>query len=734
MNKIAFFRILPVLILTASVSLQAQKKELVKDSIAKIEMPQVIILSKKNTLLNQLPGSAGFVDQSTLRQTAPISGNEVFRRISGIHVVEEEGAGLRMNLGIRGLDPDRSRSVLVLEDGVPVALNPYGEPELYYTPVIDRMQGLEVLKGSGQILFGPQTIGGVVNYITKDPPATPQGRLKISAGDFGYLSALASYGSTYGNTGLQVSYLHKQASKLSYTDFNLHDFCAKLKFRISQKSTLGVKLGYYTEHSNATYIGLTQNMYDTHADDFVLMAPDDYLSIKRKSFSATHQYQFSTRLRLVTTAYAYSTGRDWQRQDFATTNAISNGTGVIWGDTSISGGAVFMRDQNAHRNRSFEVMGIEPRLHYNYPIYNMASELQAGIRLNIENANEQRLNGKKANAKSGDLVEDEIRRGRAVSAFIHNSLSVSKKINLTAGVRVEHYDYQREILRNSFMIGNTLLVRDTNLKAGNQVTSLLPGIGLNFNASNYNTLFAGLHRGFAPPRVKDAISNQGQIYALDAEKSWNFEFGTRGKISKNFEYEATFFSMNFSNQIIPESESSGGTGSGLVNGGHTLHRGLELAFLADFGNLLHSQSKIIWKTNTTYNKAIFHKDRFLQNGAELVNISGNSTPYAPEYYLNSSIYFLLKFGLGAQLTFNAVGAQYTDALNSIMPASNGRIGKLKAYQVADINIFYNIPKTKVSFNVAVKNISNERYIVSRRPQGIRVGNPRFISAGVDIAF
>jgi Fe(3+) dicitrate transport protein len=379
-------------------------------------------------------------------------------------------------------------------------------------------------------------------------------------------------------------------------------------------------------------------------------------------------------------------------------------------------------------------MGIEPRLYYNYQIQNMASELQAGVRLNIENANEQRLNGKKADSKSGELVEDEMRRGKALSAFAHNSLSLSKKINLTTGVRLEHYDYEREIRRNSFMIGNSLLVRDTNLNAGNQVTSILPGVGLNINVSKNNTLFVGLHRGFAPPRVKDAISNQGQIYALDAEKSWNIELGTRGSISKYFEYEATLFSMNFSNQIIPESESSGGTGSGLVNGGRTLHRGVELAFLFDFGNLLKSHSKIHWKTNATYNKATFNKDRFIKDGTELVNISGNFTPYAPEYYVNSSFYFLHKLGFGAQISLNAVGAQYTDVLNSELPATNGRTGKLKAYTVADVNVLYHIPQTKVSLNVAVKNIRNERYIVSRRPQGIRVGNPRFISAGVDVSF
>ncbi|MBK8329789.1 MAG: TonB-dependent receptor plug domain-containing protein [Bacteroidetes bacterium] len=140
------------------------------DTANSIEMPQIKIISKRNGLFNTLPGSVGVVNQAEMLQTAPISGNEIFKRITGIHVVEEEGAGLRMNLGIRGLDPDRSRSVLVLEDGVPVALNPYGEPELYYTPLIDRMAGVEVLKGSGQLLLVHKPLGVLLILSPKTLP------------------------------------------------------------------------------------------------------------------------------------------------------------------------------------------------------------------------------------------------------------------------------------------------------------------------------------------------------------------------------------------------------------------------------------------------------------------------------------------------------------------------------------------------------------------------------------
>ena len=132
------------------------------------EMPQVLVVGYKDKLLSKVPGSVSVLRFKEIQQLAPISGNDVLRRVPGLNIVDEEGAGLRINIGVRGLDPDRSRNLLVLEDGIPVALNPYGEPELYFTPVIDKVRSIEVLKGSGQVQFGPQTIGGVVNLITAD--------------------------------------------------------------------------------------------------------------------------------------------------------------------------------------------------------------------------------------------------------------------------------------------------------------------------------------------------------------------------------------------------------------------------------------------------------------------------------------------------------------------------------------------------------------------------------------
>ena len=350
-----------------------------------------------------------------------------------------------------------------------------------------------------------------------------------------------------------------------------------------------------------------------------------------------------------------------------------------------------------------------------------------GVRLLFERAFEQRLNGKKSDAKSGDLVEDEIREGKALSSFLQNKIYLSKKLLLSFGVRIESYNYQRNIFRNTFLVNAVSKVVDTNIVASNDILTAIPGVGLNYQIFKDATIFGGVHKGYAPPRVKDAISTSGQVYKLDAESSWNYELGIRGAIKKVFNYELTGFYMDFSNQITPVSESSGGTGVGLVNGGETVHKGIEFSYNIKFHEWFKMKSKFTISNNLTFVKAYFSGDRFAKPGN---NINGNQTPYAPAHCHNLTLNYETVKNIGVQLTANYIGQQYTDILNTQTPSNDGRTGLLKKYAVYDCNLYYKSTKLKTTFSVAIKNVFDERYIVSRRPQGIRVGLPRYFIGSI----
>jgi Fe(3+) dicitrate transport protein len=714
-------------------------------------MEQVTVSGSRVGLLRYLPGSAASITRAELKTSNLLNGNEILRTVTGIHVVEEEGAGLRTNIGVRGLDPDKSRNVLILEDGIPVALGPYGEPEMYYTPAIDRMSGVEILKGSGSILFGPQTIGGVINYITADPPAESSGFVRINGGERGLFSGQMGYGNTFGNTGYQFNYLRRQAENLGPTQFASNDLNAKFRLKTSARSEVMVKLGVYDENSNSTYIGMTQLMYNSGGTDYIRLAPDDRLEIKRHSLGVNHVFRATDDFQLSTTAYAYNTVRNWKRQDFTSDPNASNLTGVVWGDSSIPGGAIYMVNSTGNRNRQFEVAGIESRMNVRYSLMGRESLLNAGTRLHYERAFEQRVNGSTADAVSGALRDDEIRTGNAMSFWTQNKLLLNRKLSFTAGVRSEFVDYERNILRKA--------AQDVNIINNTRVREIIPGMGLNYNFSDRAGIFTGIHRGFAPPRIKDAITNNGEDLLLEAEKSWNFEIGTRAELLRFTGVELTFFNMDFSNQVIPVSESSGGMGTGYINGGRTRHRGIEAELNLDIAGMISMPGRLSVGLNGTFLESVFAGDRFVIeripvggiNDTVLRNIKGNHTPYAPTVIASGYIHYESARGFGMRAGGHFTGSQYTDVLNTecitdwqtparlnpeytfVQANASGRIGKLPSYFVVNTSAWYNLGAA-LTLNVSVKNMFNERYITSRRPQGIRVGLPRMFSGGLTYNF
>lgn len=711
------------------------------------QMDQVSIIAERRGIFERVPGSLSYIDQQQIARLNPVSGNEVFRRSPGVHVVDEEGVGLRVNIGIRGLDPDRSRSVLIMEDGIPVSLAPYGEPEMYYTPAMDRMAGVEILKGSGSIIYGPQTIGGVINYITADPPLEPTGSFSVRGAEGGFFNALLSYGNTYENTGYQVNFLRKQADSIGVVNYQIHDFTARARTQLGEKSSLSMRFGVYDETSNSTYVGITQTMYDAGGGfDFARIAPDDRLDIRRYSMSLSHNRFFGENTRLTTTAFGYTTTRNWQRQDFSYSSFDANGnlqpappnfTGIVWGDESVPGGAIYMRNSTGNRNRQFEVGGLESRFHADGMAAGLQHEFTAGARLLYERAYEQRVNGQLGNASSGNLQDDEIRTGYGSSVYLHNQVHLTHRLSVTAGVRAEHFRYERDIRRGRFQVNGQNQVRDTLLVAGSSLMEIIPGAGFNYSLSSASTLFGGVHRGFAPPRIKDAVANDGYVYELDAEKSWNYELGMRQKTGMGISFELTAFYMDFSNQVIPVAESAGGAGAGtgLVNGGETLHRGIEAALVADIGSWLGSKSYALeWDAGVTFADARFGADRYVGSGANAVNIKGNKTPYAPSVFINSSLTFRHNSGALVCLTANHTGEQFTDIRNTVAPSADGRTGLLDSYTVFDANFAWNFPRIGTTVSVSARNLTNERYIATRRPQGIRLGLPRMITAGLKVDF
>ena len=144
----------------------------IADSIQVKELQEVTIIG---TSPFKVVGSGAWISQAKIQQLNQPDINRAIQTIPGINVRDEEGFGLRPNIGLRGTPVNRSAKITLMEDGILMAPAPYSDPSAYYFPTFARMEQLEVLKGSSQVKYGPYTIGGAINLISTSIPDSFKG-------------------------------------------------------------------------------------------------------------------------------------------------------------------------------------------------------------------------------------------------------------------------------------------------------------------------------------------------------------------------------------------------------------------------------------------------------------------------------------------------------------------------------------------------------------------------------
>lgn len=670
--------------------------------------------------VRRIPGSVDVLSPESLASARVLNVTEALRKASGVAVRDEEGFGLRPNIGIRGLNPTRSTKALLLEDGLPLAFAPYGDNATYYHPPIERFESVEILKGSGQIAYGPVTVGGVINYLTPDVPQRPEASLRLSGGNRDYVNGQVRGGGTWGGTGVFGEYMYKEGDgSRENLHSSLDDANVKATFSLGRRQTVTLKASLYAEDSQVTYSGLRQAEYeaDPRANPFA----NDAFTGRRYGASMRHALTIGHGALLTTQLYASRFSRDWWRQ--------SSNSGQRPNDSADPqcGGMVNLLSTcgNEGRLRDYDHFGVEPRLRFGHHLLGVASEAEIGVRAHFETQERRQENGATPTARRGTLVENNRRENQAYSAFLQNRILLGD-LTLTPGIRVEAIDYERT---------NRLANGGAGASGRTDLTQWVPGVGLAWGPDPRVSVFAGVHRGFAPPRTEDIINNTtGGVVDLDPELSWNYEAGVRSQPRAGVSLDATVFRMDYENQVIPAS-LAGGQGATLTNGGETLHQGFEASARVDGGTILGSPHNVFLRVAfTAVPTARFEGIRSSNvSGSTTVSVSGNRLPYAPERTATVGAGYSHPRGVTAFLEAVYVSDQFADDLNSVAPSADGQRGLIPAYTVWNATVNAEVPRARSTLFVTVKNLSDRLYIADRA-RGILPGPPRLVQAGIITRF
>lgn len=683
-----------ILSLTLLASSMATAQEIDDNSSNKVHLPKIEVVSSEMSEALATPGTITILTKENLKRMKAISTQDAVKKTAGANVIEAEGIAY---IGMRGLSPDGSRKILLLEDGAPIALGPYIDPSAYYSPLVERMERIDIRKGSSSLAFGPATIGGVINYVTKNPTRDQANAVTLTGGSRDYKSVLVEGSSVNQNNGLLFNAFLKDGNgSRDNSQFKTQDVLLKYGGALSDKSYIGIKLSQYKSDAQLTYLGLTQKLYEENA--YQNPAENDRLYLNRYEMAVNHEYQMDGGARLSTLFYINQTQRNWWRQDF----------------TKDGSGNINMLTTNKGRNREFNVAGVDSRYFNNWNFGQINNDLQVGLRAHTEQMHNIEIKGATPAARSGTIDADDQRFADALALYAENTIYFSNW-TLTPGMRVESYRLAREIFRKSSA--------DFNKGSALEKTEYLAGLGASYSLENQQYLFAGIHQGFAPPRVHDAIDNNGSSVDLEAERSVNFELGYRVQ-AENVQLETAIFQLDFANQLIQATES-GGAATGLTNGGETLHQGLELSVRYSPESL---RSTFIDLNATYVPVAKFNSTRIITSQDR----NGNRLPYSPEYLLNASVGYKVSSG-SVGLQYSYVSEQFADPENTVEGSVDGMRGILPAYGVFHISGEYKI-SPDVTMEVAGKNLADLTYISSRAPQGIFPGMRRTVYVGLKSNF
>ncbi len=688
-------------------------------------------------------GSAYYISPEEIRRFGYTDINRMLKAVPGVNMYEEDGFGLRPNISLRGTKAERSERITIMEDGILAAPAPYSAPAAYYFPNAARMSAVEVLKGSSQVQYGPFTTGGAVNLVSTPVPDRFSGRLNISYGSYGTLKTHAGVGDMGKHFGYMVEYLRYQSDGFKRYEehpsegFGRNDFIAKLRIKSDRPTglnhSLELKFGYADEHSDETYVGLSENDFKTSPFLRYAGSQTDDMRTRHRQWSATYLLNFSNRLRITTDVYHNYFHRNWYKL-----NDIRAGIGsgekrsiadvlndpetngryfdILTGKTDREGEALIVRANN----RSYYASGIQSKAEYRFHVGECFFDIELGLRYHTDK--EDRFQWDDAYAMKNRKMElflpgirggnaNRITSADALASYVLSKLRY-RGLTLTAGLRYEDVD----LLKKDYTASDLQRTGKTRVETANRARAFIPGLGIHYQVMPAASVFFGVHKGFAPPAAE---------LHQEPESSINTELGIRIAAEK-LTAELIGFRNRYDNMLGSDLAASGGLGTlDQFNVGRALVKGLE--FLLQYQPLPQA-----WNVELPLQLSYTYTDTRIGNSFESVSwgrvIGGDEIPYICKHSLN------LQAGIECK-RFNAhIGARYNGDMRTA--PGQGTIAereKVPAHWVLDASARWKL-NSHVSFTLQAINLANKVYLASRHPSGLRPGHPLGIYGGASIRF
>ena len=611
--RILFFLILILQFPNIWAQTNPQKKDTIQQ---KTEQLKEVIVSG-NTILGSRfevknkTGSARYISEEDLKKFSYTNINRVLQTVPGINIYEEDGFGLRPNISLRGTSPERSAKINLMEDGVLIAPAPYSAPAAYYFPTIGRMEAIEVLKGSSQIQYGPNTTGGAINMISSRIPERFSGKASITAGNYDSRNTQLVLGNSFKNFGFVTDYFNyssdgfKDLDGGGNTGFDKTDYMAKFRVNTNLDAKiyqyLTFKIQYSEENANETYLGLTDEDFEENPYRRYRASSEDVMNAEHQQYQLTHFIQVSPSLNISTTGYLNKFKRNWYKLDDVNLGERVSISNILSAPQDYP---LEYQTILGNENTQDDVMGIKAnnRVYTSNGVQSIAKlrwgsdwlqTLEAGIRYHEDDEDRFQWvdryafqNKELIRTTVGEKGADanRISYAKAVAAHFLYKLSING-LTVTPGLRYENITLGRTDYGSNDAARSGIDLSERE----NRVDVWIPGLGANYSFANNLSVFGGIHKGFSPP---------GNTDGQNPEQSINYELGTRFNHS-GLKGEIIAYYNDYQNLLGSDLAATGGTGSlDQFNAGEVRVSGVEVLLNYDF--LKNSSEKLRLPVSVSY--------------------------------------------------------------------------------------------------------------------------------------
>lgn len=637
--------------------------------------------------------------------TANLSTNnarQVYSKVAGLNIWENDGAGLQLSIGGRGLDPNRTSNFNTRQNGYDISADALGYPESYYTPPLEGIGKIQIVRGAASLQYGTQ-FGGLINFAIKRPVENKKLELtaRQSLGSFGFYNAFTSASGTVDKVSYYTFFQYKKGDGWRpNSQFENYTFYSNVNYKISEKTDIGIdftKMNYLAQQPG----GLTDQMYEE--DPRQSNRERNWFSVDWNLYAVHLDHKFnknnSLNLRFFgLNAYRYSVGFRPNRVATIDDNSerdLIKGDFQNWGTE-----ARYLKRYSLGKIQSIGLIGGRYYHGFNHSTQGFGSS----------------GSGPDFNYIQGDdnLLNDYRFPNRNTALFFENIFFLTDKLSLTPGIRYEYIKttadgYYATVYRD--LAGNIIERTVTEEYRINSRDFLIGGLGISYKPNIKFELYSNASQNYRSITFSDMrVTNPSAIIDpnLQDEKGYSLDLGMRSDQSGAINYDLSLFYLNYDNRIgeVQFYDENNRVMRKRGNIGQAVIQGLESYVEWNFMETFWAQQSD-WKGSVFGNLALINS---IYKSSEEPGVEGNEVEFVPKINFKSGL------GLGyrnlkATFQYTYLSDQFSDATNAISGGVSAVVGVIPAYSILDLSLSYQWKRFRMEGTV--NNLANAVYFTRR---------------------